>query len=108
MRLKAVLGLLSSAFLLAMMNACGDDSSSGFGGDEHGDKPYCEVRSTKTSVKQEIFVPNTIWGEVSVTFEDDQVVAKMVEEFYNGYTLDRDSVCDELSRKYGRGAVVQL
>lgn len=103
MRLKAVLGLLSSAFLLAMMNACGDDSSSGFGGDEHGDKPYCEVRSTKTSVKQEIFVPNTIWGEVSVTFEDDQVVAKMVEEFYNGYTLDRDSVCDELSRKYTVG-----
>ena len=103
MRLNSVFAKFSCAFVVAMLNACGDDSSSGVEADEHGDKPYCEVRSTKSSVVQEIFIPNIIWGESSVTIKGDGITLKMTEKFYEGYSLDRDSVCEELSEKYSTG-----
>lgn len=105
MRFGSVFGTLSFALVLSLFNACGDDSSSGIEPPaDHGDKPYCEVTVTETGFVQEIYIPNSIWGQTSVSLKDDQMTFKLKEVFYEGYDLDPDSVCEHLADAYADAA----
>lgn len=67
-----------------------------------GNDFFCKVRERSSSVTEEMYLPGMMWSSVELSISGSVASTKVIEVFYEGFSLNTDSICTSLADKKDR------